>query len=956
MSRGPTPPEAELDGGSLAATPATDELGSMATLLGAVARSDPSDGLLAPGEVIDDHYRVLRALGEGGMGVVYLARDLRLGRDVALKLGRALSSAALARLEREAAALARLNHPNVVVVYAVGAVHGRVYLAMEHVAGGTLRAWMSAPRAWRAVVAMFAAAGDGLAAAHEAGLIHRDFKPDNVLVGEDGRPRVADFGLARAQVDAPVDDDAEDTGPRLASMTQTGAIMGTPAYMPPEQLEGGDVDARADQFAFCAALWEALHGRRPFDGATPADVRLAIESAPPRGGGARVRGVPRHVLEAVRRGLAPDRAARWPSMSALCVALRRDPGARRKRIAVGGALVAIGAAVAVPLAMRTQDDPCAGGAAALASSWGALQATAVRANLATTTDGAAWAVRAGDNTVAALDAWTARWAIAHRDACARGASWTPAIRERSTVCLARARGALDAAVGVLRAPGSVAAHAREVVDALPPPESCADPRYVVSLVAPPTDPAVALEVVVQDRALDRAAALRRVGRLGEADGTLAAVEVRARALGYGPLAIRARLERGRWLFSSTEDARALDELREAYFAARAEADGPSAAGAAADTALALLNLTRDEQAQDWARLALREAEAIGDRELRRHALTSLSEVARDRGDSATAIAYAEQVVGLVGDAGDDSRATALAVRGAALASAGRNQEAERDLREAIAIVVRRRGEADPQLIALAGQLSGVVGDIGRHADAIAIAERALAQSEAVYGVGAPSTLGAIGALLVAHTEGGDLEEALRLIDRSLAIERRLAAGGDSYNVVSDLNNRALAQQQLGRTDLAVASWDEGLVMARRALGADHPMVAILAGNLAEAQVQQGRLGEALAAADLAIAIWDARDPRNPTAAWALTARGRVRAARREWPAAQADLERALALRSTAEVGPSERALTELALAEVARATGEVGRARALATAARDRFAAASDSRAAAAEALLRALR
>ena len=124
-----------------------------------------------------------------------------------------------------------------------------------------------------------------------------------------------------------------------------------------------------------------------------------------------------------------------------------------------------------------------------------------------------------------------------------------------------------------------------------------------------------------------------------------------------------------------------------------------------------------------------------------------------------------------------------------------------------------------------------MGDIGRHADAIAIAERALAQSEAVYGVGAPSTLGAIGALLVAHTEGGDLEEALRLIDRSLAIERRLAAGGDSYNVVSDLNNRALAQQQLGRTDLAVASWDEGLVMARRALGADIPVDVVLGEQL-----------------------------------------------------------------------------------------------------------------------------
>ncbi|MCE9579766.1 MAG: serine/threonine-protein kinase [Deltaproteobacteria bacterium] len=957
MSRGPatTPPEgAAMDGGSLAAAPATDELGSMASLLGEVARSD-ADGLLAPGEVVDGHYRVLRALGEGGMGVVYLARDLRLGRDVALKLGRAVTSEALARLAREAAALARLSHPNVVVVHEVGEVHGRVYLAMEHVAGGTLRAWMSAPRSWRAIVAMFAAAGDGLAAAHEAGLVHRDFKPDNVLVGEDGRPRVADFGLARAPGDASASDadaDAE-SGPGFASMTQTGAVMGTPAYMAPEQSAGEDLDARADQFAFCAALWEALHGRRPFDGATPAEVRVAIESSEPRGGGAQVRGVPRHVLEAVRRGLARHRADRWPSMAALCQALRRDPGARRRQILVGGALIAVGAAVAVPVAMSGDADPCAGGEAQIATAWGEAQVTAIRANLATSTGGAAWALRAADNAIAGLDAWAARWAVAHRGACVAGATWSPAVRDRSAVCLARARGALDAAVGVLRAPGPVAAHAGEIVSGLPSPERCVDPQYVVSLVAPPADPATARAVLVQEQALSRVADLRLAARFAEAETALAAIATAAAPLRYRPLAARIKVERGRLWLALADPERALPELRDSYFAARAEIDGPIAAGAAGDVAFALLDLTHDEQAEDWARLALREAEAVGDPELRRTALASLSAVAADRGDSAQAIDYAEQVVGLA--AADDDRASALAVRATALAVAGRNALADRDLREAIAIVVRLRGDDDPQLIELGQQLASVARALGHYDDAIAIARRALARAEAIYGDDPVRLQGALAAVITTETQAGNHREALALIDRSLAIERASAGGGDSYNIASDLNNRALALRGLDRIDEAVASWREGVAMARRALGEDHPLVATLAGNLADALVAHGRADEAIAAADVAIAIWDARDPTNPSAAWALTARGQAHAARQAWAPARADLERALSLRSAPDVAPVERAATELALAQVAKSTGDVPRARTLATSARAGFAATQDSRGAAVEALLRAL-
>jgi hypothetical protein len=277
---------------------------------------------LAIDALIDGQYRVSRRLGHGGMGVVYLAHDERLGRDVAIKIGRAATPEVLKRLAHEARALARLSHPNVVTIFQIGAVDGCPYIAMEYVAGGTMREWLKAkPRNWREIVAMYAAAGDGLAAAHAAGLVHRDFKPDNVLVGDDGRPRVADFGvvggLGRGVPDP-------------ANATETG-IVGTPAYMAPEQFEGAAVDERADQFAFCASMWEALFGERPRDDMAPV----------PR------TGVPRDLEATLRCGLARDREQRWPSIAALVGAIRRRPRTWWRYVAVAVVLLGGGGAVAM---------------------------------------------------------------------------------------------------------------------------------------------------------------------------------------------------------------------------------------------------------------------------------------------------------------------------------------------------------------------------------------------------------------------------------------------------------------------------------------------------------------------------------------------------------------------------------------------------------------------------------
>ncbi|MCY1071276.1 protein kinase [Nannocystis sp. RBIL2] len=307
-----------------------------------------------PAEVVRvGPYQICRRLGQGSMGTVYLADDDRLARQVALKLLHEEQSGP--RLQREALALARLSHPNVVQVFEVGVADGRAFVAMEYVPGQTLYAWLRAcPRPWREVLAVLLDAGRGLAAVHAAGLVHRDFKPSNVVLGDDGRARVFDFGLARSLGDA---DDPHASGSPgaepLTALTRTGVLVGTPAYMALEQFHDHVHDARSDQFSFCVTLFEALYGVRPYDGPTVADLYRALERGclvdPPAGSQ-----VPAWLHAAVVRGLARDPAARWPSMTALLAELGRDRDRDRvRRRWFAGAALGLGAlalGLVVPLA------------------------------------------------------------------------------------------------------------------------------------------------------------------------------------------------------------------------------------------------------------------------------------------------------------------------------------------------------------------------------------------------------------------------------------------------------------------------------------------------------------------------------------------------------------------------------------------------------------------------------
>ena len=317
-------------------------------------------------------YEVVEKIGAGGMGEVYRARDPQLHREVALKLvkprfmrGRG-GAEHRARLLREARAMAQLTHPNVVRVYDVGEYDDGVFLAMELVEGTDAAKWCRAERPkWQRVLGVFRAAGRGLAAAHAAGLVHRDFKPANVLVGDDQRVRVMDFGLARAVEDVRGDDAPAQPDPSWSeSVTEHGVVVGTPAYMAPEQFLGLPADARSDQYSFCVSLWEALFLQLPFGGANARAIGAAkandeLRVPPPDSD------VPRALIDVLARGMASDRERRFAAMRDVLRALREiaeppepaiEPPAPRRWPWPWLAIAAVGG-LALWLVLR--DDPCA---------------------------------------------------------------------------------------------------------------------------------------------------------------------------------------------------------------------------------------------------------------------------------------------------------------------------------------------------------------------------------------------------------------------------------------------------------------------------------------------------------------------------------------------------------------------------------------------------------------------
>jgi eukaryotic-like serine/threonine-protein kinase len=450
-------------------------------------------------------YHLLELVGRGGMGVVWGAWDPELARRVALKLMQPTMEAARDRILAEGQALGKLSHPNVVPIYDVGVVDDQVYLVMEWVQGTTLRAYARSRCSQRDLVDAYRQAGEGLAAAHRAGLIHRDFKPDNAIRGDDGRVRVLDFGLARGEAEEP-------DGPKR--------LAGTPRYMPPEQAAGVPLTPAADQYAFGLSLQEALT----------------------RTVGDRTYEVPSWLTGILARATAPEPGDRFPSMRELLRALSRDPATiwRRRGIAVAAA----GAAVLAFVVGRAQSDTaptCVGSTNEIAQAWNPATRDALIAHLHGLGEfGAEEASSLGNE----LDRYSAAWADEHRRACvAHEQGELPAtLYERRIGCLARSKAALSAVAEVM---SSVTAEklAPALIAARSLPSAAGCTAADASNVPPPPD-AIAAKVAAIAPAVERASVFAAAGHADAV--TIAKTSVAAaEQVGYAPLTARALLAQGR---------------------------------------------------------------------------------------------------------------------------------------------------------------------------------------------------------------------------------------------------------------------------------------------------------------------------------------------------------------------------------------------------------------------------
>jgi len=512
-------------------------------------------------------YTLLEQIGAGGMGVVFAAYDDQLDRKVALKLERATGTADASRrrrLLREAQTLARLSHPNIVPVFEAGEYEGQIYLTMEFVRGQTVRAWLDRGKVpWQAALTVLLQAGAGLAAAHSAGVVHRDFKPANVLIGEDGRVRVVDFGLARETPDA------QTTGEGLEShLTATGALLGTPAYMSPEQFRGVVADARSDQFSFCAVVWEALYGQPAYaldaTGARRTAVLAGRVTPPPA-----LTRVPRRLQRILTRGLHVDPGRRYPSMNALLTALQPRAARRGGTVAVLVTAGALAGAYALADDAGAVDRCVARAGMQQGEVWNPARRTRLAQALAASGTRDASAIAA--HVAAEIDERTAAWKAISQETCEASLverSQSDALFDRRVDCLRLRLQAVDALLRQIeQADTKVAERAATASDRLPSASECVPEVLLRDTMVPPTDPTSAAEVEAVRAALVDVETSMRTGRLTRAVPEAEHAALLARATGHEPVIAEARQILGAALLARGDVARAKEVLRAALTAA-----------------------------------------------------------------------------------------------------------------------------------------------------------------------------------------------------------------------------------------------------------------------------------------------------------------------------------------------------------------------------------------------------
>ncbi|MBX7080212.1 MAG: serine/threonine-protein kinase [Nannocystaceae bacterium] len=825
-------------------------------------------------------YLVIELIGAGGMGRVLRAYDPELRREVALKqlIARNRDAQGTRRIVREAQTMARLRHHNLVPVYDVGQSGDDVFIAMEYVEGTTLRAWLDIePRSWQAIVEAFVGAGRGLAAAHAAGVIHRDFKPANVMVGARGRSeatrdtvRVVDFGLANAlpheRSHGATPSQGEDFDP--GGLTQPGVVLGTPLYMAPEQHFGGAVGPHSDQYAFCVALYEALYATRPFDGKDLQSLvasKLAGGPNPPRAGS---RAVPRWLQRATLRGLAPDAAQRWPSMDALVAELERGQGrVRRRRIFAGvaaGALIAGGLALAVAVDDYRREAACERDGASIDAVWNPERSARLRDALTGT--GLAYAEQTADKLMPWLDDHAGAWHRARAEACldatVRG-QWSAETLDRSLWCLDERRDQLDALVGqLLRADESGVEAAIGAAARLGRIDECRNTGWLQRMQPPPQ--AQRDEIRGAQAELARAVALERAGRYAEGLALARGTRERAQTLAWPPLSAAARTLEAALLAREGEGREAARAGKLAYFEASSFGEWSVAADAA--TRLVLIvgeHEGRREEGLEWgehARMALAHAlDPDGLREAER--LSGLATVQRLRGANDVAQALHERALQLREAAlGPDHPDVAASL--ASLANVFRavqDYPRARALHErALAIRERALGPAHPSVASSLSNLGVVLAETGDHVHARADFERSLAIREAVHGPWHATLLSTLNNLAAACASGGDTAAAQAYFERALAIVE--ASRGERHpDVAAALVNVAKVNNSVGRQDRARALYGRAIAIQEATLGPDDLMLAVSLAGLARVDALTGDAAAAARSLERAVAIYERRD-------------------------------------------------------------------------------------------------
>lgn len=912
-------------------------------LSSSVERGTPAGA--ATGRTIG-RYVVRREIGRGAMATVYAAHDPELDREIALKLVHFRDGGSSAeRLILEARAMAKLTHANVTRIYDVGTEGDAVFLAMELVDGTDLARWISGGRSWKDVVAVFAGAADGLAAAHAQRLVHRDFKPSNVLVGDDGRVLVTDFGLVHSPSEAEreLQPEAHAVGPELLALTRTGTIVGTPAYMAPELLAGtSPADELSDQFSFAVSLFEGLYGVRPFAGTDLATLRDNVVAG--RVVEARDRrDVPGRIHALVLRGLGP-RERRFASMAELAAELR---GTRRRRtrmlLAAAGITALLGGGVALAATRGGASppaDPCEDGANQIAAVYSPLRATEL--GLAFTGTGLAFAPDAWKATAAHLDRFTSEWSAGYRAAChaTRSGLQSAELLDRRMACLAERKSELDTLVTLLARPDrSVVGRALQTAASLGRVGDCANTVALGTLAAPPAsvDPAAIARVRGH---IARLTILRNSANPANVIEQAEALHADATALGYGPVTAEAYVAVAIVHMVANQIDKAKAILDDAVVAAEAGRHFRAKAHALAVGMELAYNEGKLDDALAKNRLARAALAAIGgDAKLEADMESVLGWIADANKDAASAATHLRRALELRTNAlGPTDLATARAHMNlaATLGNSGDMNAALPEMATGIAIERSQLGSKHPAIGQSLANLASVEAALGKLDDAIEHGKEALAIVDGSLPDTHPIAAFTAQQLGIVYHQAKRFDDAATYMRLAVARYEK-ALPPDHPDLGRALTNLAATLSEQGEHAELVDVARRALQIQEKALGASSPGTATIRNNLAAGLAGMKKHDDALEQFAIALAMrekaYGANDPRLVST---LVGIASVHAATKDWKQQQAALERALAISANAS-SPRDASLAARVQFELAKALrahgGDKPRANTLANAA-----------------------